>query len=167
MNAQKNRTFDPLSALACANRLMIVLIAAILVYGAVRIFGDGKSKVTAGNGADVSPESPILTAFKMEEPKAFHFYEETVKARDVFLPFGERTRADTAALEKALPALHQRIKLIGILVDNDSKAIIEDLQEKQTHFLSRGETIGTALLEDIREDKVIFLYDNEHVELAP
>ena len=88
------------------------------------------------------------------------------KARNLFQPLGNKIETGTPALKKAIPALHKRIKLIGILLDDDSKAIVEDLQEKQTHFLSQGESIGTIQLEAIREDKVIFDDNGKKIELT-
>jgi len=101
------------------------------------------------------------------KPRPFSVYQGQIGKRDLFQSLRDRLKPEDKVMEKALPALHQRIKLIGILLDQDSKAIVEDLKEKQIHFLSAGEKIGTALLENIQEDKVIFQYNNQRVEMTP
>ena len=73
---------------------------------------------------------------------------------------------DKPVLQKAIPLLKERVKLIGILMDGDSKAIVEDIDKQRVHFLSRGESFGAALLKDIRKDKVIFEYDNKLIEMT-
>lgn len=112
-------------------------------------------------------EKPFPIDITMFKPKPFEMYAKGFAARDLFQSLREKLETDTQAIQKALPALHKRIKLIGILLDGDSKAIVENLEERQTHFLSKGESIGTVFLEDIREDRVVFTYNNERIEMSP
>jgi hypothetical protein len=149
------------------NRLLVLAIICSLGYGMVRYFADDPVAGVSRQGQDTAGGEAPPPVIKIVEPKPFQIYEEAVNRRDLFQPFAERFQADTAVLEKAMPALHQCIKVIGILKDKDSKAIVEDLNDQQTHFLSKGESIGTARLEDIEEDKVIFIYNNERVEMSP
>jgi len=132
-----------------------------LVLGKVFVSLDPDSHREASDGEASLPE---LVLFKT---RPFEVYAKGIETRDLFQSLRDKLKPDAKVMEKALPALHKRIKLIGILLDQDSKAIVEDLKEKQTHFLSRGESVGTAFLEDIQEDKVIFMYNNERIEMAP
>lgn len=106
--------------------------------------------------------SMALMPFK---PEPYAVYEKEIRGRDLFGLFGNESRANGSILQKALPVLQKRIRLIGILLDGNSKAIVEDLNKKQVHFLSKGESIGAVSLKDIRRDKVIFKYNNELIEI--
>lgn len=152
--------------LETGNRILIIVIAGFLGYGLIRYFSEDQRTVVSWPDQGIVSNASSTPALGLVEPKPLGVYEEAILARDLFQPF-DYVQADTKALEKALPALHQRIKVIGILLDKDSKAIVEDLNDQQTHFLSKGESIGTARLEDIKEDKVIFMYNNERVEMSP
>ncbi len=117
---------------------------------------DGNEK----NNRGVFPEK-----FMPFKPEPFGIYAEGIQKRDLFQLIEDGSDTNTAALRKALPALQKRIKLLGILMDGDSKAIVEDIKEQKVHFLSKGERVGAVLLEDIQKDKAIFLYNNERIEM--
>ena len=163
--SKKNKTTHFLDA---GNRLLFILILGLFAHALVKYFSADQNVIPTIVGRDASAEEISLLAMITGEPKPAEMYVQRIGERDLFRSLRDRLKSPgTHAIEKALPALHKRIKLIGILVDGDSKAIVEDLKEKQTHFLSQGESIGTAFLEDIREDKVIFMYNDERVEMTP
>ena len=132
-NSEKDNSLHFLDAV---NYLLIVLIIGLLGYVLSKYVLTDQNKLVAVNeleALDTKVTSEELMFFK---PKPFEVYAERIQARDLFQSLSDKLRPDTTALEKAIPALHKRIKLIGILLDEDSKAIVEDLKEKQTHFLS-------------------------------
>ena len=110
--------------------------------------------------------APVIDKVAAFKAKPLSIYVNGINKRDLFMPADVPPEPENTMLPVAIPALEKKIKLIGIMVDKDSKAIVEDLQNKQTHFLSRGDSIGTVLLEEIREDKVIFMYNNKRFELS-
>jgi len=155
-----------ISILDACNQLLIIVIIVLMGYVAIKVFSPQQTllePIAAQEAVDREVSGMDIAAVSV---KSFRIYEESIQARDLFEPLQSNLKLDPRVMQKALPALHQRIKLIGILIDSDPKAIVEDLKEKQTHFLSKGESIGTVLLEDIQEDKVIFKYDNEKIEMA-
>jgi len=154
------------SILSLCNRAFTVLIACLSLYLAVKFYHLRKEPGLTLEESGVTTENTGKTASLTIQRKPFEAYEKEFRKRDLFQPIIRTGAVDTAVLEKALPALHKRIKLIGILVDEDSKAIVEDLQEKQTHFLSQGDSVGQIFIEDIQEDKVIFNDDGKKVEMA-
>ncbi|MBI5150008.1 MAG: hypothetical protein HZA28_04470 [Candidatus Omnitrophica bacterium] len=121
--------------------------------------------------ASVDLEGPGDTAAE-EMPQAldarlFEFDRQTISSRDIFQapwekPLPVATGASSSAVELA-----RQLKLVGILLDKDPKAIVEDLTTQQTFFLSPGERIGSAVVAEIREDKVILDFAQERVELVP
>jgi len=63
--------------------------------------------------------------------------------------------------------LRKQIKLVGLVIDQDPKAIVEDRKSKQTLFMSVGDKIGEAELQEIHEDKAIFFYKEQVIEFEP
>ena len=110
--------------------------------------------------ADVIRDVPLSPA----EP--FSFYEEKFKERDIFLSPWEKVSGAAAGAETQEP-LFQSLKVIGIFLDQDPKAVVENLKNQQVYFLSPGEDLEGAKVKEIREDKVIFIYNNTIVEMGP
>jgi len=161
-----NKTGRPKRRISMLNS---ALAAGILIWG-------GRVAVRYATGPVGEPETVMaqtsqnvpVTAEQIPDigVKPLNIYLDGIAQRDLFTDKESQPPADNTMLPVAIPALEQKIKLIGILVDADSKAIVEDLQEKQTHFLSRGDSIGQVLLEEIREDKAIFMYNKTRYEMS-
>lgn len=156
------------SVLDTGNQILIIVIAVLLGYVAIKFFSPQQTIPEPVSAQAVTEQEIPATDIANMQVKSFEAYEEGITARNLFEPLrSDDLKLDPRVMRKALPALHKRIKLIGILIDSDSKAIVEDLKEKQTHFLSKGESLGSAVLEDIQEDKVLFRYANEIIEMTP
>lgn len=130
----------------------------------------GKSFVPGSLDAKGTEEDADLGNFPVKGmpfgSMAFEEYSRKIQEKGLFSPFPDKLSTDALSFRKTLPVLHERIRLIGILLDGDSKAVVEDLQDRQTRILSMGESIGAAFLKDIHEDRVIFVYNDEQVEMA-
>ena len=101
------------------------------------------------------------------EARPFEFYRQTIGSRDIFQAPWEKPLPVATGTSSSAAELAKQLKLVGILLDKDPKAIVEDLTTQQTFFLSPGERIGNAVVEEIREDKVILDFAQEKVELVP
>lgn len=108
-------------------------------------------------------ESPVPAI----ETRSFESYKQTMAGRDVFQAPWEKPVQSAPASGASAAELSKQLKLVGILMDKDPKAIVEDLGTQQTFFVSPGERIGNAIVEEIREDKVILIFGQEKVELVP
>ena len=159
---------DGVSILDLGNQVLIIVIAVLLGYVAIKFFSPQQTISEPVSAQAVIEQEISVTDITAMKVRSFEVYEQSINERNLFEPLRSgNLKADPRVMQKALPALHKRIKLIGILIDSDSKAIVEDLKEKQTHFLSKGESLGSAVLEDIQEDKVLFKYANEIIEMTP
>lgn len=152
--------------------LSVVFSVFILVKYGRAIFQEIKVPavvVDPDPDGQVSPETssePIEEAVDLSVP-AFESYRPAMEGRDIFQAPWEKPVVETAASGDSASELIQQLKLVGILLDNDPKAIIEDLTTQQTFFLSSGEKIRDAVVEEIREDKVILGLAQEKIELVP
>ncbi len=152
--------------------LSAVLSVFILVKYGTAIFQEIKIPAVVIDpdfAGQVSPETsskPLGEAVDLSVP-AFESYRPAMEGRDIFQAPWERPVVETIPPGNLASGLGQQLKLVGILLDNDPKAIIEDVTTKQTFFLSSGERIRDAVVEEIREDKVILGLAQEKIELVP
>lgn len=142
-----------------------------VVYIAVNTLQtNNKNEVPLGGGVDVRRMNRVnRIAKKVSLPKAkpFHFYEQRFQKRDIFELPGMKVKSKSNILDNIGADLSKRIKIVGIVIDQDSKVIIEDIKTGKTFFMSEGESVGSAVIEKIQDDKVIFKYNNKEVELSP
>lgn len=110
----------------------------------------------------------------LPQPKLFTDYAQTFSQRDLFMSALQRAQAGTvtAPAPDAPPAppvldLAQNFKLVGIILDNDPKAVVEDVRNQRTLFLSHGDQLEGAVLKEIRDGKVIFMLNDQRLELVP
>ena len=92
-------------------------------------------------------------------------YLSAVQSRDIFLAPWERPMAQDATAAVAIN-LNEEFKILGIVLDRDPKVIVED-KNGQTSFLSKGDLMSGAELLEIREDRAVFLYNGQKVEILP
>ena len=99
--------------------------------------------------------------------KPFSFYQKEISGRNFFQFPWEKPKPAAAPVKDVAQELRQQLKVIGILLDQEPKVIVEDLRTQQTLFISRGERIGEAVLESVEEGKAVFVYNGERIELTP
>ena len=116
-------------------------------------------------------ESPqiqkITKKVSLPVSRPFEFYEQKFEKRDLFELPGMKVKSEATIPGNMGADLSKSIKIIGIVIDQDSKAIVEDVKTGKTVFMSEGESIGSAVIDKIQDDKVIFNYNNKEVELNP
>lgn len=91
------------------------------------------------------------------------YYTRNVQSKDIF------TAAPAeSAYTSALPSLVEvtaKLKLQGIISQPNPQAIIENVQTKETFFISPGERIGEMELKEILPAGVRIIYQGLEVEL--
>lgn len=65
-----------------------------------------------------------------------------------------------------LTKLCENLVLLGVTLDHEPQAVIEDQKDKKTYFLRVGEFIGPIKVESILKGKVILGYEDERLELV-
>lgn len=76
------------------------------------------------------------------------------------------------ALEKSeasnirLVKLAENLVLLGITIDHEPQAVIENQKDKKTYFLRVGDFIGQIKVEAILRGKVVLGYEDERLELV-
>ena len=166
---------DLYKSLKIFTRLCLILSAGLLIYILVNIFTDSpdRSFKASLDEKEMTTKELLTESFILPRVIEFSEYTEIIKARDIFNPPYDKEVAPPPSQEISkpeqvpVPDLTQQYKLVGILVDNKPVAIIEDLRSKETLFLSQGEHFGEAVLEEIKEGKVVISFQNQRLELTP
>lgn len=171
MTAQTPPSKKAVDPLKFVTRVLAGLSAGLAVFILVKY---GTAKPQEIKIASVVPEAaePLPAAAAGEEAsdltvRPFAPYQQAMEGRDIFQAPWEKPLKEMPAAGDAAAEWSKQLKLVGILLDEEPKAIVEDLRTQQTFFLSPGEQIGNAVVEEIREDKVILRFAQEKVELVP
>ncbi|MGE0268952.1 MAG: hypothetical protein AB7S78_10920 [Candidatus Omnitrophota bacterium] len=61
----------------------------------------------------------------------------------------------------------QTYKVVGVVVDSQRRAIVENIKQQETVFLSIGDKLGEATITEIQADKIIGRLDGHELELLP
>lgn len=160
------------SLLAFAPRVLVAAALGLAVYGVVQYVTlkpqQAVPDVSLGGDSEDSEEETLdFVPKEMLKDRPFDAYRESMEARDIFQAPWEKPVAGGAPAGNPALELSKNLKVVGILLDAEPKAIIEDMAMKQTFFVSPGERVGGALLEEVREDRVILIFNEERVELVP
>lgn len=155
--------------LKSGNRLMVAVTFGALAYGAwlyITIEQRSLPLPVDGRNKDSSVEMPATDPKKSS--KDFDSYAQIFEERDVFQapwenPEGEVVASAVASIQSDLI---KQLTLVGIVLDKNPQAIIEDKKTRQTFFVRVGESVNGAVVTAIEEGKVIFKINEEKVELV-
>lgn len=75
--------------------------------------------------------------------------------------FGTEFDPVTAAVTEAVAAINleekkNSLKLLGLVLDENPQAIIQDLRSQKTVFLHKGEMLEQSVVKEIQNSKVVF-----------
>lgn len=96
--------------------------------------------------------------------KAFSFYEEAARTRDLFNPALKEAKGVSVPVNLKLQELTKDLSLVGIYWGTHPEVMIEDTAGKKTYFLKKGEEIKGIKIKNILEDRVILRYGDEEME---
>ena len=157
---------------------IIVFFVGYIIHGLLRITKNGEQVLVYSNVAS-SDESSGEELLSPNEMQPFSYYSDQLEKRDIFrdvrsvVPV-ENTIVNSVTAAEETPApnlpnpmeLVKNLSLVGIVVDRDPMAIIEDQQSKETLFLHLGGQINEAIVEKIEKGKVILNFHGQRVELT-
>jgi hypothetical protein len=109
----------------------------------------------------------------VERDESFDGYEQVFEKRDVFASlskFSFDPSGDGGGIPGGMQQfidLAEKYQVVGILVDQQPQAILQDKKTKDTVFLSVGDRVDGAVIDQIVEGKIILLLNGQAVELTP
>lgn len=150
-----------------ANRILLMLIIGLIAFSGWRYWQvtENIPVVPSIPEGEVSQEATVPSG-PASTAKPFDAYGAQLSARDIFQAPWEKPATGTLGREDGSASSVPQLRLVGILLDADPKAIIEDSSTKQTFFAAPGDRVGQAVLQEIQEDRVILMLNNQRVELT-
>lgn len=158
------------SALGWNVLAILFLFAGIVVAGLVFQENSSPAPQLAVKLADLqqAPKDPA-SFFEAHPWKAFDEYALLFAGRDVFKTDEEKVLESNwqAQMTADGPAGNwaDGYQLIGVIVDEDPRAIIKTLNPPGVQTLAIGDRLGEATLEKVEENVVFFAYQNARTEL--
>lgn len=88
-------------------------------------------------------------------------------SRNIFQPAQAQETADTVQIPEEQPRMdfNQMYRIAGIVLGDQPTAIVENIQNSTTVFLTVGDSLDNAVVKEIRRDRVILEVDGQIVEL--
>ena len=154
----------PLLGFKTLNIFLISLLAIFIVYFVIEIFSPIKGRIKKiADSVEVKGQEGL--EIKINEPKDYSYYYQQFAKRDIFnAPLLDKA-SDESGLSANVKEAIKSLKLVGIILDKEPQAIIEDTAAKSTHFLNEGDSLDKLEVKDISESKVILIYGGEEFEL--
>jgi len=154
-----------------ANHVLLFACFCLIVFLLVNYFFYGQNstefaaKGSKGEGQVVTKDIEKDLELPGENP--FEYYEEALVKRNIFeLPWEDKSAGKTEVLGDSAQ-LSKRLQIVGVILDDEPKVAIVDLKDKITYFLSKGESIAGAKIEEIEEGKVTVVFNDEKIVLTP
>ena len=140
--------------------LFVVCVLLTLIFVYILIFGSRSNLnaelffLTPGANVSLKPQAGQKEEFK----PSLQEYLDTAKKRNVYLPRGKIISNPQAAQETVrLADLVKDLKLVGVIWSTNPEAMVEDMVNKRTHLLKKGDTFGANQykVKDITRSSVI------------
>jgi len=112
-----------------------------------------------------SEKSIFLEPGLKQEVKPYEYYLKGVENRQIFSSSGTASKDAARPLAGANIDITKDISLVGIVSGDNPQAVIEDKKAQKTYYLNKGQFIGEAQIQDIKEGKVIINYQGQNYEL--
>ena len=158
------------AVLKISNKILFlgVFVALIIFFNEVRVGADFSGKDFQVSGSILSQDQNKNFSNAPAVPE-LAFYIATMKDRNIFTPFEKgplEKSVDTASLNRNISQKMKSYKLVGISwldsVDTAS-VMLENVTEKKTYFLQKGEKVGDIIVKTIYADSVALGYENEEI----
>lgn len=156
-----------------ANRLRLLkqLFFLILILSIVYVVSDsiffGKRAVSGGAMSETPVNSGISFKPHNLQPKDYTGFLKEIEKRKIFFTshiqkFPVSSKKAKVNLEKVMEGL----RLVGVILEDNKKVIIEDKKKRKTFYLKQGETfLSNIRVEKIGSDSVVLSCEGEEFEL--
>ncbi|NTV30126.1 MAG: hypothetical protein HGA80_08615 [Candidatus Omnitrophica bacterium] len=92
-------------------------------------------------------------------------YQEIIRARDIFSLPVEQKKETVTSIQAPQSPVAERYKVVGIMLDSNPTAILEDIKSHETVIVTKGQNLEDATVEEIKADRVILKTADQPVEL--
>lgn len=149
------------------NIILIIALVGIIIVGGYKYYIFHEKGMLIPRVKDsVALKNKGFDVDTLGEKGPFSYFEGTISRRNIFQAPWEKNKEEVSTQIEEVPEIRRNIKLVGIVLDDNPTAIIEDIKKGTTMFMLIGDTIYEAVLEEIQEGKVIFLQNGDRIEIT-
>lgn len=142
------------------NGILCVLIITAAVYLLLNVFLGGPRLDRLPEYAAVDKKTD--RELSSDANAKWNELQRSMERRNIFEPLDLVSPSQKVAFEQEIL---QRIRIVGVMLDEAPKAIIEIIASGETAFVSKGDAVAGAVVTDILENKVILTYNDTKLEL--
>jgi len=101
--------------------------------------------------------------------RSFDEFEKIFSVRNVFQPLNKDPVDQNGLFLQGEPGgdFEKNYRIVGILVNHDSKVVFQDTVQKEAVFVSVGGMIGGAVVEQIKSGSVVININGRTMEITP
>lgn len=165
------------TGLTWGEQFLVGLGLALLSYFLFTLFASNRQ--VPAPLAQTGASDPVSEASSQElfsDLETLEYYLAPVRDKDIFGSLIEKKAEPPVVVKDPEPPpepvrvpvtnITQKLRVVGIILDSNPEAILEDLEKKESLFLHKGDRIRDAVIEDIQEGKIILKYEDQTIELV-
>ena len=132
----------------------------------------GNDSTDLSEGHEVS-DNVFESTESGQDQLSFEEYEKVFSSREMFQSTVDVSSGQekSATQQKTSVGAEERLKekyrIVGIVIDKNPEVVFEDITTTETFFLSSGETLGEAVIQDILPGKVVLAVGDSTVIMTP
>ncbi len=149
--------------------LAAAVLALLVLHSALTARPADVTTVSPEKGPGAESRKIVTAETKTPD---FEEYAAVIRGRDLFAAPDKKhddvsPAGSPGAWQEDFALFSGGYELRGVVIDGDPVAIIEDIRRNQTLFLSRNEKLGEAVVKEILDQKVVFEFRGQDVEMVP
>ena len=162
---------NAIALLKVSNKFLIfaILVALIVFFNEARVGAafSGKDFYVSESGS-ARDQGQIVTNKMLVIPEV-SVYLASMKDRNIFTPFEKgpmKQVVDVSAQNRRIAQKTKAYKLVGVSWLNNvdtASVMLENIEQKKTYFLQKGEKVGDIIVKTIYADSVALGYENEEI----
>lgn len=166
INDSRARSRIPIRiSLRAVNTVLVLLAVILAVYLLAGFLFSNRSVQPSEDSGVVSP-APDSRPAQIPPAKPYDYYAKQFEGKDIFGVSSAQDSSFSLPLGQSASQMAKDLKLVGVVMDAQPQAAIENKAENKTYFLQAGEYINGLKLEAINENRVILIYAGQKIELS-
>jgi len=151
-------------------QVLQVVAIMVLAYCAARWYAFTEPEpLPVLDGGRFEQKTGVRDDVALNSRASFAEYRQVFSQREIFvMPYAKEAPAPKAQAVESPVAQKAHLvdfRLRGVVLDQQPQAIVEDLSNKQTLFLSPGDLLGQGTFKEVREDRIIVVVHDASLEL--
>ncbi|VAX36088.1 hypothetical protein MNBD_UNCLBAC01-983 [hydrothermal vent metagenome] len=161
------------------NKILYLIVGVAFLYFCFKLITGFESSNFIAMKESVYLKNKVQESSLEKKINKYDHYTKELKKRNIF-SFSKdqvdskinRPTVKKKFIQKKIPKpsptlqMIKSLKLVGVVLDNNSEAIVVDPKNRKTLFLRKGDEVEGAVVENIVEGKVVFLFEGKKIELV-